>query len=203
MAKKSSLTAEKIMTEKQWRTLAKELERYKEAAITQGTDYKYVHDFYLLSLGWMTGLRISEVSSLNWSDIGDDQWLLVRNGKGNKDRTVFFGKKTDALINQYFDFREKTLGHKCTSDEPIFRNIHRKRYKPSGIGRRTRFWIDKTSLPRSLSYHSLRHGFATRMLNKGVGVHDLKEILGHSNIAVTSIYLHFTEESRSKFRQLL
>jgi len=203
MAGSFSLTQDKILTTRQWKLLSRELEDAKSSAEFLNKKTTHVHDYYLINLGWMTGLRISEVSRLNWGDIGDDEWLVVKDGKGSKDRTIFYGKKTQALIDDYRRYKIGVMGSGCKAIDPVFTNVHRKRYGPSGIHRRMKFWLDRVKLPDKLSYHSLRHGFATRMLNEGVGLHDLREMLGHSSIAVTSVYLHFTEDSREKFRKLL
>jgi integrase/recombinase XerC len=91
----------------------------------------------------------------------------------------------------------------CLASDPVFIGIRGGRLGRGGIHYRMKFWVRISGLSEKLSYHSLRHGFATRMLNQGIKLHDLKEVMGHQNIATTSLYLHFTEESREAFRRLL
>ena len=83
MAGSFSLTQDKILTTRQWKLLSRELEVAKSSAQLLNKKTNHVHDYYLINLGWLTGLRISEVSRLNWGDIGDDEWLVVKDGKGS------------------------------------------------------------------------------------------------------------------------
>ena len=205
--RKARLTQGKILTEKQWRELHKELLKYRDAALFQkkngGRDLKFVRDYYLLSIAYMTGLRITELSKLDWRDVSADYWLMVRAGKGSKPRTIYFGPKTKRLFDEYRAFLRDRLRKVAGDKDPIFFSQKKKRLGRNGIHHRMKYWLKKAGISENLTFHSLRHGFATRMLNSGIKIHDLKEIMGHANIATTSVYLHFTEESREAFKRLL
>jgi len=197
------LTSDKIMTRKQWALLRKEINLCKEGALASGKQLSILDDYYLIKIGWNTGLRISEIADLEWRDIGED-WLIVREGKGKKKRTVFIGKKTIQLFAEYREFKElyaKPGRKKLDKKDPIFWS-NRGKITRFGVHRRFKKWIAKCSLPDSLSYKSLRHGYATRMLEDGVPLSTLSKQMGHSSIAVTGIYLHFTSEGKDKIQEL-
>ncbi len=183
----SNLTLDKILTIRQWRKLSRELERVKDGP-----------DYYFCWLTWMTGLRVSELTNLKWLDVDlDDQFLKVREGKGAKPRTIYFGPKTTKIL---FEYKEKKSPRK--DNEYIFISQKRTPFSRVTIHRRFKELLRRSALPEGLSFHSLRHGYATRMLDEGIQLHELKNQLGHTSIATTAIYLHFTESSREKFAKI-
>ena len=196
-----SLTNKKILTLAQWKKLRGTLHDAKEHALYFKTGLSSVSDYFLFNLAWNSGLRIAEVSDLEWQDFASD-YIHVRCGKGGKGRDIYFGPKTDKLISDYRTFMT-SVGTPCAPGKPVFLNVRSQRLGVSGIHRRTINWFAKAGLPSELTFHSLRHGFATRMLNEGVLLPDLQKALGHSSLAGTSVYLPFTEQAREKFRSLL
>lgn len=186
-SKKSVLTLDKIITIRQWRSLYRELQILKNSS--------FYRDYYITHLTWNTGLRASEVAALKWEDIHLEEFFLkVRNGKGCKPRTVFFGESTYNLLSEL-----KNLDHKSS-----FVFISRKRTPLSRVTvwRRFKEIARRANLPESLTFHSLRHGYATRMIDEGIQLHELKEQLGHTSITTTAVYLHFTQSSREKFKKI-
>ena len=122
-------------------------------------------------LGFGSGLRISEIVNLEQRDINiQEKRILVREGKGSKDRIVPLPK----------GFKQKHLAMlpikcKARSLQIAFKNACRK----AGI----------LETKPTIHFHSLRHGFATQMIANGVPIHHIKMLMGHSNIATTSLYL--------------
>lgn len=198
---KHQLTENKIITEKHARKLLRTTMETMELAISTGKNLHYINDHYLFAIAYHTGLRVSELLDLTWDDISDDS-LLVRNGKGNKKRSVVFGPKTKEFIDNFRNIQQQHLGRECAPDTPLFLG-QRGRLGRVGAHLRLKHWVNKLGLPKSLSLHSFRHGYATRLLNEGIPLHSVKEQLGHSNIAVTSTYLHFTDEAKDKLKKVL
>lgn len=189
----TDLTADRVLTETDGKRLLKILKNAKDAALVTGKNRAHVADYYLIAIVTNTGLRISEVAALKWSDVHADH-LTVQRGKGGKRRTVFFGKATRALFDEF-------RAHCKTLDEFVF-NGQRGPLTRTAIHRRFHYWKRRTGISDSVTFHSLRHGYATRMLDYGVPLTSVRDQLGHSNISITSVYLHFTQEAREKLSQL-
>ena len=128
-----------------------------EKSLAVGKDLAVVTDYYLLSIVWNTGLRISEVHKLDWQNVKKN-FLVIREGKGQKPRTVFFGDKTSQLFQKYSGFRASVLD--LAPDGAVF--IGRQgRLSSAQIHRRTKGWFQRAGISGELSFHSLRHGYAT------------------------------------------
>lgn len=182
-----SLTLDKIITPRQFKKLDRELRDGR------------CQNYYICHLVWNTGLRVSELTNLKWTDINlDDQFLKVRHGKGSKPRTIYFGSVVSTLLTELKASREVLI----FNPEFLFFSQKRTPFSRSTIHRRFKELLRRARLPPTLSFHSLRHGYATRMLDNGIQLHELKTQLGHNSIATTAIYLHFTESSREKFRRV-
>lgn len=198
---KHNLTADKILTENQAEFLLKEVEKAKTKAIESGKDLKFINDYYLFFLAYHTGLRVSELIALKWQDFGED-YVMVRMGKGKKSRTVYFGDKTKSATIDFQNLQKTLFNRKCESKDHIFIG------QRGPLGRvaahmRLKYWVERLGLPTSISMHSHRHGYATRLLDNGVPLQLVRDQLGHSNISVTSTYLHFTEEAKQRLKKVL
>ncbi len=132
-------------------------------------------------LGYGAGLRISEIIHLEQRDIDiQNKRIIVRQGKGSKDRIVPLPKGWKAWM---FD----SLPIKCGA-----RSLERA-FKTSA--KRAGLLSNKPTL----HFHSLRHGFATQMVKKGIPIHYVRTLMGHSNIATTNVYLEANPEEALKF----
>ena len=132
--------------------------------------------------------------SLSWGDVYSEN-LIVRQRKGGKSRIVHFGQKTRSLFTELRDFREEILKIPATPESAIFLGL-RGRLTDSAIHRRFKSWIQRAGLSPALSFHSLRHGYAARLLTEGVQLSTVRDQLGHTNLSTTSAYLHFTAKPR-------
>ena len=112
-----------------------------------GKDLAMVTDYYLLSIAWNTGLRISEVHKLDWQDVKKD-FLVVREGKGQKPRTVFFGDKTGQLFQKYSGFRASFLG--LAPEGAVFTG-RQGRLSPAQIHCRAKGWSHRAAFSKELS----------------------------------------------------
>ena len=152
-------------------------------------DKMYLRDKLIIELLFDTGIRVSEAVHIKLSDINGNNIKIF--GKGSKERIVYFGEYFNDLFNKYLVFRNKLVGNK---HEYLLINSRGDKISDRGI----RLIIDKIctkcNLNKHYSPHSLRHSFATSMLECGADITTVKELLGHSSTASTSIYTHVTNE---------
>lgn len=133
-----------------------------------------------------TGARVSELCDAYNSDIYKRSFI-IRCGKGNKPRTTFLTKDAEEAINEY----RKTLK---TDSIYLFPNQLGNRMSRQMVARIVSNAAKKAKIAKTVSPHTLRHTFATMLLRNGARIEDVQPMLGHSNIATTRLYLHFTNE---------
>lgn len=145
-----------------------------------------VRNYCMLTLFLNCGLRISELSGLNLSDIRGDSLRVV--GKGNKERILFLNDACLAALHDYFPIRENTPS---LDKNALFISRNRRRMGVKGIHLMVKNQLTAAGLDASLySTHKLRHTAATLMLQNGVDVRTLQELLGHEHLNTTQIYTH-------------
>lgn len=145
-----------------------------------------LRDYCILMLFLNCGLRISELVSLNISDIHDDHIRVL--GKGNKERILFLNDACKAAIEQYLPFRSSM--HPLDT-RALFISSQRNRISKSAVHLLVKKHLSEAGLDSSqYSAHKLRHTAATLMLQNGVDVRTLQEILGHDHLNTTQIYTH-------------
>lgn len=175
-------------------SLPKYLEEDECERLLAACDGKYAYrDYAILMLFLSCGLRVSELVSLNLTDIYDDHLRVL--GKGNKERVVFFAEGCREALDDYLAVRDNGK----ISDEAknaLFISSHNKRITSRGV----EMMVDKKLLIAGLdasrySPHKLRHTAATLMLKNGVDTRALQEVLGHSNLNTTQIYTHLDNAS--------
>ncbi len=202
------VSADRVLSEEQLTRLIKRLRQEKEkslAAITVSkrklpSEVRTVVDYFLFTLIAQTGLRISEALNLAKSDIHED-FLIIRPevSKNGKRGTVYFGPRTKALFDELLSIKQTVL--KKDRWELVF-SLNGKVTSRSHCHTRFKKWLALTGLPSSLSIHSLRHTYGTLCLDKGLSLTFVRDNLRHSNISVTSQYLHLTKESRNRVKEL-
>ena len=140
----------------------------------------------ILSTIYSAGLRVSEATHLDISDIDSDNMrIFIRQAKGNKDRYSILSSKNLLLLRKYWKVFRPTswLFPGISNDNPISIRTIQDVFKKS---------LRSTGIAKDASLHTLRHCFATHLLNQGATLLQLKELLGHENIQTTSMYLHLT-----------
>lgn len=155
-------------------------------------------DYCILTLFLNCGLRLSELVSINYTDIMDNQTLTVT-GKGNKQRTVYLNDACTAAIRAYMQVRPVDRV-KAKDKTALFLSSRFQRISPKTVQHMVYSYLEKCGLgDRGLSVHKLRHTAATLMYQHGnVDVLALKEILGHENLGTTEIYTHLVDEQLKK-----
>jgi site-specific recombinase XerD len=145
----------------------------------------------LIELSYMLGLRISEVSALNWGHVDQERGeLLIQNSKYATSRAIPFGDSTRGLFAELLQLRVTTTPPGAS--DPVFQG-RRGRYTPRGIQHVFRALRRLSGLPDSVTFHSLRHGAATRLIQKGCRLTVVRDFLGHKDLSTTNRYLHVIE----------
>lgn len=140
----------------------------------------------ILSTIYSAGLRVSETAHLRVSDIhSENMRILIRQAKGNKDRYSLLSENNLLLLRQYWrEYRPNLwLFPGIPDQKPIAARTIQEIFKKARIA---------AGISKEVSVHTLRHCFATHLLNHGASILQIKELLGHSDIQTTSMYLHLT-----------
>ncbi len=149
---------------------------------------KSPRDKLLVYVGIFLGLRVSELSQLTVRDIDlNRDMLFVREGKGNKDRALPLHSKVKLLLAREIEGKK--------ASDPIFTSRKGGAMKPRAIQLLMKRLVKAAGLededrPRHFTPHKLRHYFATKLIEAGVPITEVSELMGHSNIATTQVYLH-------------
>lgn len=156
-----------------------------------------IRDKAILELLYASGARISEISSLNLNDIDLSNGEIKVLGKGNKERIVLIGKEAIKSLENYLNnLRPKLL--KNIKNNALFINRLGQRLNIRTIQRVIKIQSLKTGLNKKITPHTLRHSFATDMLNGGADLRIVQELLGHQSLSTTQIYTHLTRERLKK-----
>ena len=139
----------------------------------------------ILETFYSTGIRISELVSLSSEDIDFIGGTAKVFGKGKKERIVPIGDVALNAIKSYLDKRKK-------QDRAIFLNKNGKRISTRGVRDVVEKCIHLAGIRKGISPHTLRHSFATHLLNRGADLRTVQELLGHANLSSTQIYTHLT-----------
>ncbi|MFA5355808.1 MAG: tyrosine recombinase XerC [Candidatus Omnitrophota bacterium] len=149
-------------------------------------DYR---DKAVIETFYSTGIRVSELVGLNIDDIDFISGIIKVLGKGKKERIVPVGETALTAIRAYLDKRKKVK-----EPEVLFLNKNGTRITDRGIRDVLDKYIRLASLKHGVSPHTLRHSFATHLLNRGADLRSVQELLGHVNLSTTQIYTHLTTE---------
>jgi integrase/recombinase XerD len=149
-------------------------------------------DKAMLELLYATGIRVSELVQLNISDIHLDMGFIRCMGKGSKERIIPLGKMAQSAIERYIhNGRSAMLKGKKT--EALFLNHHGNRLSRQGFWKILKQLAKKANIEKELTPHTLRHSFATHLLENGADLRAVQEMLGHADISTTQIYTHVTK----------
>ncbi len=150
----------------------------------------------ILELFYSTGIRLSELVTLNLDQVNPDQKQIKVLGKGNKQRIVPIGGQALKAINDHLETRPQLFGKRTDADarKAVFLATGGQRIYPKAVQRLVEDYLKRTSEVTQKSPHVLRHSFATHMLDRGADIRVIKEFLGHANLAATQIYTHTSVE---------
>jgi site-specific recombinase XerD len=150
-------------------------------------------DAALLELLYATGIRISEAAGaqLGQLDVGRHRLRVL--GKGNKEREVVFGRPAAQALTLYLSRGRQVLGSGARSSGALFLNASGGPLSSRGARLVVDRWVEACGLPKGTSPHTLRHSFATHLLEGGADLRTVQELLGHANLATTQIYTHLSD----------
>lgn len=142
----------------------------------------------MLELIYGTGLRVSELVNLTLNNIDFTNCIIRIVGKGNKERIIPLGEYSMHYLNLYMERRNSLL--KKNICDALFLNNHGKKITRQGFFKILKGLLKEKGLDPDVSPHTLRHSFATHLLNSGADLRSIQEMLGHSDISTTRIYTH-------------
>ena len=169
-----------------------ETERLLTVVNAEKNEFLRARDLAIIFTFLTTGMRLSELVSINVSDIENDHFKII--GKGNKERTVYLTENALKLIHNYLNIRNKYLDGMYI--DALFVSTRKNRISNRAVQSTIEKYLNKAGFDTSLySTHKLRHTAATLMYKYGnVDIRALKDILGHTNISTTQIYTHLDDE---------
>jgi integrase/recombinase XerC len=153
-----------------------------------------LRDRALLELMYAAGIRASEVVGVNQSDISFTEGSILVRGKGNKERVALFGSTCRTALLDYFS------GERVTPEvgDPYFTNKDGRRLTTRTVQYVVKRWALRAGLSPEVSPHTLRHSFATHLLDNGADLKSVQQLLGHESLATTQIYTHISIERLKK-----
>ncbi len=185
-----------IRTPKQEKKLPRflEFEEVKRLLETPPTDnWLGARDRAILETLYSTGIRVSELVALNLDDIDFLSEVIHIRGKGKKERITPISSSALQAIQHYMEFRNKRAENNSHFDSKVlFANKHGQRLSTRSVRRKMDKYLKMAGLDPAISPHTLRHSFATHMLNNGADLRSVQELLGHQSLSTTQIYTHLT-----------
>ncbi len=150
-------------------------------------------DRAMMEVMYSTGVRVSELVGLNLDDVDFLSEVIHIRGKGKKERICPIGSRALQAIQNYLEFRNKRMESDANFDTRVlFANKHGKRLSTRSVRRKMDKYLLEAGLDPDISPHTLRHSFATHMLNNGADLRSVQELLGHQSLSTTQIYTHVT-----------
>jgi integrase/recombinase XerC len=185
-----------IRTPKQEKKLPKFLEyaEIKRLLETPPTDsWLGARDRAILETLYSTGIRVSELVGLNMDDIDFLSEVIHIRGKGKKERIAPISSSALQAIQHYMEFRNRRCQNNSQFDTKVlFVNKHGQRLSTRSVRRKMDKYLKMAGLDPNISPHTLRHSFATHMLNNGADLRSVQELLGHQSLSTTQVYTHLT-----------
>lgn len=159
----------------------------------KGNDHYSLRDKAMLELLYATGIRVSELIGLSIGDAHLSMGFIRCIGKGSKERIIPLGRSATEAIQAYLDNGRPKFVSKKYKDDSLFLNHHGKRLTRQGFWKILKRLTTEAGIKKELTPHTLRHSFATHLLENGADLRAVQEMLGHADISTTQIYTHVTK----------
>ena len=154
-----------------------------------------LRDRAMIELMYATGVRISELINLEYSNIDLNRSLIKVMGKGGKERMIPFGDDALTWLINYIEFRRKN--NLSLNSRDFFISQQGKKITRQAFWHRIKIYLKASGLSMDVSPHTLRHAFATHLLNNGADLRSVQMLLGHSDLSTTQIYTHIAKQRLS------
>ena len=149
-------------------------------------------DKAMIEMLYATGMRISELVNLKLTDVDMQRCVAKVFGKGKKERLIPFGEAALEALSDYISDRDKS------ASKEIFLSNRGKKLSRVAFWQRIKIYLIRENLKNSISPHTLRHAFATHLLNRGADLRSVQLLLGHSDLSTTQIYTHIAKQRLSE-----
>lgn len=159
-----------------------------------------IRDKAMLEVLYATGLRVSELVGLKLSNYNLERGFLIIMGKGSKERAVPMGETAILFLKQYMDGARSDL-LKGEAADAVFISSRRRQITRQMFWNRIKYYAQKAGIRQEISPHTLRHSFATHLLDNGADLRAVQAMLGHSDISTTQIYTHVSRERLKKIHE--
>ena len=180
---KKSKVLPKVMTKKEIDQLIQHIENSSK---------KNLRDSALIELIYSTGLRVSEASDLKVGNINFESSEINVTGKGNKERIVIFNKKSKEKLISYLRNDKRSI---ASNSSPLFQNKFGGSLSTRSIQRILKKYLNFSGINSKYTTHTLRHSFATHLLEGGADIKVIQQLLGHSSAETTKIYTHISSNN--------
>ncbi|MEA2735513.1 MAG: integrase/recombinase XerC [Humisphaera sp.] len=184
-----------IRTPKQEKRLPKclDLEQVQKLLEAPGdADLLSARDKAMLEVLYSSGIRVSELVELKLEDIDLIEGVLRVTGKGRKDRLTPIGSQAIKAVQKYLEMRQADPKLAHEANVRVFLNKHGEPLSTRSVRRKLDKYLVQAGLDPGISPHTLRHSFATHLLNNGADLRSVQELLGHQSLSTTQIYTHLT-----------
>jgi integrase/recombinase XerC len=184
-----------IRTPKQEKRLPKclELEQVQKLLEAPGDgDILGARDKAMLEVLYSSGIRVSELVELESADLDLQEGVLRVRGKGRKDRLTPIGSQAIRALQRYFELRALDAKFSASTTGRVFLNKHGQSLSTRSVRRKLDKYLVSAGLDPGISPHTLRHSFATHLLNNGADLRSVQELLGHQSLSTTQVYTHLT-----------
>lgn len=151
-----------------------------------------LRDRAILEVTYSGGLRVSELVGLNDGDVDFEEGVMTIRGKGKKERLALLGPYAAEALARWQRVRNLHPSQKLGESSPVFTNKYGRRITTRSIGRMLEKYLKETGLDMRTSPHTLRHSFATHLLDRGADIRSVQELLGHKSLETTQIYTHLS-----------
>ncbi len=152
-------------------------------------DLKGARDKAMLEFAYATGMRVTEIISLNLEDINLDERIVTCKGR-SKTRLIPLGKISANALKEYIENARNVLV-KSDKEKAVFVNLNGKRLTRQGFWKIIKYYQEQANITKDITPHTLRHSFATHLLQNGADLKSIQTMLGHSDISSTQVYMQF------------
>lgn len=189
-----------VETPKGWKNIPdvlnrQEVEQLLDAPLHKG--WMGIRDRAILELMYATGMRVSEVSMLKKNNVNLDADFVKCFGKGGKERIVPLGRIAKKAITRYLEHARNKLYVKV-QDDHLFLSRLGKKISRQSLWKMIRKYAKSAGIKKHITPHTLRHSFATHLLEGGAELRGVQELLGHADISTTQVYTHVNKEKLKK-----